>query len=109
MSPKPVVPRDQAHRDIEQAIGHYAHEAGAQVALGFIEALERAYHTIAEHPRLGSPRYGHEFDISGLRHRRLVRYPYLVFYVERDNHIDVWRVIDARRDIPAWLEEAEDA
>ena len=31
--------------------------------------------------------------------------PYLVFYVERETDIDVWRVRHAARDIPAWLQE----
>jgi hypothetical protein len=31
------------------------------------------------------------------------RYPYLVFYVERSDHIDIWRVLHGQRDIPAWL------
>lgn len=108
MTGKRVVPREQAHRDVDQAIDHYAREAGADVALGFVGALEAAYNSIAEHPRIGSPRYAVELDLPGLRHRRLVRYPWLVFYVERDDHIDVWRVLDARRDIPAWLGDPED-
>jgi toxin ParE1/3/4 len=37
----------------------------------------------------------------------LKRYPYLVFYVVQDDHIDVWRVLHAHRDIPAWLREPE--
>jgi toxin ParE1/3/4 len=103
MTIRPVVPRDQAHRDVEAAIDHYRREAGADIALGFIDALEIVYRGIAEHPRLGSPRYAHELNLPGLRHRSLGRFPYLVFYVEHDEHIDVWRVLDARRDIPAWL------
>jgi len=40
----------------------------------------------------------------------LKRRLYLVFYVERDDHIDVWRVLNAARDIPAWVgDEAPDA
>jgi toxin ParE1/3/4 len=39
---------------------------------------------------------------------RVQRYPYLVFYVERDDHIDVWRVLHGQRDIPAWLGKAID-
>ena len=31
--------------------------------------------------------------------------PYLVSYVEREADIDVWRVLHAARDIPAWLQE----
>jgi toxin ParE1/3/4 len=34
----------------------------------------------------------------------LSRYPYLLFYVERQDHIDVWRVLHSQRDIPAWLQ-----
>ncbi|MBV2149964.1 type II toxin-antitoxin system RelE/ParE family toxin [Sphingobium sp. AS12] len=109
MTARRVVPRDQAQRDIEEAIDHYAREAGADIALGFVDALEATYQTIAEHPGIGSPRYAHELDLPGLRHRRLERYPWLVFYAERDDHIDVWRVLDARRDIPAWLGEPGDS
>ena len=35
--------------------------------------------------------------------------PYLVFYVERPDHIDVWRVLHSQRDIPAWMQEPEGA
>ena len=38
----------------------------------------------------------------------LKRYPWLVFYVERDDHIDVWRVLRAEQDIPAWMQEGAD-
>ena len=36
----PVVPRERAHRDIEEAIGHYLEEGAGEAALGFIDALE---------------------------------------------------------------------
>lgn len=42
-------------------------------------------------------------NIPGLRFWPLTRFPYLVFYVERDDHIDIWRVLHEQRDIPAWL------
>ena len=54
----------------------------------------------------GSPRYAHELDLPGLRSWPLKRYPYLIFYVEREDHIDVWRVLHGERDIPAWLHES---
>lgn len=107
MTIKRVVPRDQAHRDVESAIDHYAHEAGPDVALGFVTSLEAAYRAIAEQPGIGSPRYAHELMLPGLRHLRLARFPWLVFYVERDDHIDIWRVLDARRDIPTWLDDPD--
>jgi toxin ParE1/3/4 len=108
MTAKQVVPRDQAHRDVEDAIDHYAREGGPDIALDFVEALEVAYRSIAEHPGIGSPRYTHELVLPGLRHRRLARFPWLIFYVERDDHIDIWRVLDARRDIPAWLDDPDE-
>jgi toxin ParE1/3/4 len=100
-----VVPRERAHRDVEEAIGFYLREAGVDIALRFIDTLERTYSAIAQHPGVGSLRYAHELDLPRLRHRGLSQFPYLVFYVERADHIDVWRVLDARRDIPASLAE----
>ena len=103
MKPKPVVPRALANRDVDEAIGHYLSEDARQAALGFIEALEQAYVHIGRYPATGSPRHAHELDLPGLRCWPLTGYPHLVFYVERSDHIDVWRVLHGQRDIPAWL------
>jgi len=107
MIAKPIVPRAQAIKDIEAAIDHYFHEAGESVALGFVDALEIAYRSISATPATGSPLYGHELGLPGLRHRRLERYPHLVFYLDRADHIDVWRVLHGARDIPARLREPD--
>ena len=72
-----------------------------------IDALEQAYLHNGRHPGIGSPRYGHELNLPGLRSWALKRYPHLVFYVERSDHIDVWRVLHGRRDIPALMREPE--
>jgi len=104
---KPVIPRKQADKDIETAVAHYREEAGKKVAAGFVDALERAFQHIARHPATGSPRYAQELDLSGLRSWPLKRYPYLVFYVEKADHLDVWRVLHGERDIPAWMHESE--
>jgi toxin ParE1/3/4 len=104
---KPVVPREQARRDVEEAIDYYAQEAGADVALRFVDAVKEAYRVISVRPATGSPRYAHELDLPGLRSRKLSRFPYLVFYLEHDDHIDVWRFLHAQRHIPSWLDEAD--
>lgn len=106
MTPRPVIPRELARRDIEDAINHYAAEAGESVALGFVDALEAAFRAIVQRPAAGSPRIGFELNLPGLRSRPLRRFPYRVFYVEHDDRIDVWRVLHERRDIPAFLREA---
>ena len=104
MKSKPIIPRVEANRDVDEAIEHYLSEGAAPAALGFIDALEEAYAHIALHPATGSPRYAHALNIPGLRSWPLTRYPYLVFFMEREDHIDVWRVLHGQRDIPAWLD-----
>ncbi|WP_380872380.1 plasmid stabilization protein [Sphingomonas sp. DBB INV C78] len=105
MTAKPVIPRALAARDVDEAADYYADEAGGDVALRFIDALEQAYRLISARPATGSPRYAHELDLPGLRSRQLAGFPYLVFYLERQDHIDVWRVLHAQRDIPSWMTE----
>ncbi len=107
MRVKPVIPRELANWDIDETLGHYLSEGADAAALGFIDTLEQAYAHIARHPVTGSMQYAHELNIPGLRFWPLKRFPYLVFYVERESHIDVWRVLHAKRDIPGWLQDDE--
>jgi toxin ParE1/3/4 len=100
---KPVVPRQQAVLDV--AAAHYIAENAEKAALGFVDALEAAYRHIGHHPATGSPKYAHELRIPDLRFWPLKRYPHLVFYVERSDCVDVWRVLHGQRDIPAWMNE----
>ena len=109
MKTKPVVPRQQAHGDVQDAVAHYLAEGAAAAALGFIDAVENAYRRIGRHPATGSPRYAHELNLPGLRAWPLTRYPYLVFYVELPDHLYVWRVSHGQRDIPAWMKEPGEA
>ncbi len=105
MKSRPIVPRAAAVRDADDAIAFYLREAGLKVALSFIEALERAYGQISRAPGGGSPRYAQELELPGLRSRPLKKFPHVVFYVEREDHVDVWRVLHGESDIPAWLRE----
>ena len=107
MKAKPVVPREQANRDIDDVIACYLGEGAEQAALGFIDALPRADALIGRHPGTGSPRYAHELNLPGLRAWPVTRYPHPVFYVEQPRYIDVWRVVDGRRNIPAWMHEPD--
>jgi len=102
---KPIIPRELANRDVDEAVDHYLSDGADQAALGFIEALEQAYAHIGRHPASGSPRYAHDLNLPGLRFWPLSRYPHLVFYIECTDHIDVWRVLHGQRDIPGWMHE----
>ena len=103
MKPKEIIPRALAEQDVNDALEFYLAEAGRKVALGFIDALERTYRLIGQQPGAGSSRYAHELDLPGLRSWPLRGYPYVVFYVPRDDFIDVWRVLHAASDLPAWM------
>lgn len=103
MTGKPVVPRALARADADLAIEHYLAEAGADLALGFIDALECVYAAIGAAQATGTPHWAHELNLPGLRTYRLKGYPWLVFYIEQREHIDVWRILHSKRDIPAWM------
>jgi toxin ParE1/3/4 len=105
MTAGPVVLRERALRDIEEAVDWYRVHAGAAVAVRFVDSLERALASIATHPRAGSPRYAHELDLPGLRMVAVAGFPQLVFYVEAPTHVDVWRVLHGERDLPSTLFE----
>jgi len=102
---KRILRRAVADRDIADAVIHYRDEAGEKTAVDFAEALRGAFAHIVRYPASGSPRYAHSLDLPGLRTWPLKRFPYLVFYMERDDHIDVWRVLHQERDIPKWMGE----
>lgn len=104
MKAKPVVPPEQAHRDVEDAVTHYLAEGAETAALGFIEVLQNVYRHIGRHPATGSPRYAHELKLPGLRFRSLTRYHCVVSCFEQPGLVDVWRVLHVRRDIPACMQ-----
>jgi toxin ParE1/3/4 len=109
MSGKPVIPRDLALADARSAVDYYLKEAGEATALSFVDALESAYDHLSRYPATSSFRYAHALDLPELRFWPLKRFPYLVFYVDRPDHVDVWRVLHGERNIPAWLNEADPA
>lgn len=107
MTAKPVIRRAQAQKDITDAIAYYLEQEVPDVAEGFISALEKVIAQIARHPASGSPRYAGELGLPDLRFCQLERYPFLLFYIERNDHIDVWRILHSHRDIPEWMRVKE--
>jgi toxin ParE1/3/4 len=103
---KPVIRRERADQDVQEAIDYYQQNA-PEYALALIDALEQAYRHIQRQPGTGSLRYAHELNLPGLRFWGCKRYPYLVFYVDGPDQIDVWRVLHASRDIPVWMTAAD--
>lgn len=104
---KPLVRRARSDADVTDAIDYYLAESPA-AALGFVDALEAAYDHIQRWPAAGSSRYAFELNLPGMRFWRCKKYPYLIFYVEKADHIEVWRVLHAHRDIPRWLQDGDE-
>ncbi len=99
----PLVRRAQADLDVIDALDHCLTES-VSAAEGFVAALEKAYRHIQRAPATGSPRWAHELNIPGLRSWPCSPYPQLVFYMQRPERIEVWRVLHGKRDIPVWLQ-----
>jgi len=104
---KPVILRILAEQDLQQASLHYQSEGGEALALDFIEETEQTVRRIGRNPAIGSPRYAYELGLEGLRAWPLRRFPYLIFYIEQPNALDVWRVLHGQRDIPTWMQSSE--
>ena len=96
--------RQLATTDLEVANDYYRQEAGDQIALEFIDAVERGIKHISRSPHVGSLHFAYELGIPELRAWPLQGFPYIVFYVVADDEIDVWRILHTRRDLPATLE-----
>ena len=92
-----------AEDDVRQAVDYYLNEAGPDIALQFIDELEKVTKHVGDWPGSGSARFAEILGIPGLRSFALARFPYVVFYIEEDDHVDIWRVLHGKRDIPAVL------
>ena len=103
MTLKPAVPRERARRDIREAVRYYRLQAGEDVAIRFVAAYQSALEALAAHPGAGSPRYGVSLDIAGLRSWPLERFPYLIFYIDQRDHIEIWRVLHGSREVTSLL------
>ena len=104
---KPVRLRERAATDLQDASEYYRNEAGEQTALEFIDAVERGVRRIGRNPQIGSLRFAFELGIPDLRAWPVSRFPYVVFYVDAEDLVDVWRILHTRRDVPASLGEPE--
>lgn len=106
ISKKPVIQRKQAEQDIDNAVNYYQ-EISPKLANSLIDDLERAFKHISTYPATGATRYAYELNLPSLRSWILKRFPYMIFYIEKSDHIDVWRVVHSQGNIPSWLQEMD--
>lgn len=100
---KPGSLRPQALRDQQGQVRYYRKEAGTRVAVRVVKATNAALDQIELDPGIGSPVLGKRLGIPGLRTWQVAKFPLLWCYFERDDHLDVVRLLGERQDVAAIL------
>jgi toxin ParE1/3/4 len=95
---KPCLLRPLARQDRRDEIRYYRQEAGIRIALKLADALEEALDELTRQPGIGSPVLGQELGVAGMRTWRIDGFPLTFWYLERDTHIDVVRLVGQRQD-----------
>ena len=96
---KPAVLRRAAYGDVERQVRWYRQNATASTAVRFRDALLAALDRIEDRPGIGSPRFEQELGLEGLRNWSLDAFPFSIFYFERGEVLDVWRILHQSQDI----------
>lgn len=89
--------------DLVQMASYNAKEGGTALGERAFDAALAALDAVRRRPGMGSPRLGQLCEIPSLRARRVPGFPMQWFYFERDDHLDVVRLIGDRQDVVAIL------
>jgi len=102
---KRSVLRLAAERDVKNGFLHYFEQAGKVVAGRFLYAIDSAIRHIEQFPGSGSTRFSELLDVPELRSWILKNFPFTLFYIERDDHVDVIRLLHQHTDMPVQLHD----
>ena len=95
--------RPQALRDQQGEVRYYRKEGGSRAAVKAAQATNAELDQIELDPGIGSPTLGKLLGIPGLRTWRVAKFPLLWCYFEREDNLDVVRLLGERQDIAAIL------
>lgn len=93
--------RPLAEHDLIERTQWHRVEAGDDVARRFFDAAAAGLDAIKRMPGAGSPTVGELCGIPGLRFRRIAGFPCGWFYLVRDGHVDVARLLSEAQDLQA--------
>ena len=99
--------RPQAEQDLVAAALNYREQGGARLAARFFDAALASLDVVARMAGMGSPRMGQACDIPELRTWVVTGFPFLWFYFDRPDGMDVLRLLGERHDILAILTEPQ--
>jgi len=89
----------QARADLRAEILYYRKHASKPIANQLAVSADNALQHLQQNPGMGSPRIGQLLDIHGLRSWRVSGFPLIWFYFERENCLDVVRLLGERQDV----------
>lgn len=100
---KPARLRAQAKRDLSDTAVYYTEQGGAKLGRAFVTAATAALEPLARMPGLGSLRAAEFCGVPHLRVWGVSGWPVQWFYFERDDILDVVRLLGERQNIAAIL------
>jgi plasmid stabilization system protein ParE len=95
--------------DVARLTIYYVEEANLQIALRFIQSLERSMDVLSRVPEIGSRRKFRDRSLRDLRSFR-VKPPFsriLIFYRIKPERLEFFRLMHGARDLPERLLENE--
>jgi len=95
--------------DVSEAAAWYGVQGGVALETAFADELETALGRLASNPGIGSSRYADLLRIESLRHWPMHTFPHLIFYFDREPHLDVWRVLHSQRDVAGWMHGSKES
>ena len=100
---KPAVLRPRAKQDLSDRAIYDTIEAGERVGHAFLEAAVGALAPIERMPGIGSSSVATLCNLPGLRAWGVKGFPVRWFYFERDEELDIVRMLGERQDVAANL------
>ena len=95
---KPVRLRPRARHDRREEVRYYRAQAGATVAAKLVRALSQALDALQANPAIGSPALGRAIGIDCLRTWMVDGFPLTFWYLEREEFVDLARLVGQRQD-----------
>lgn len=98
---KPAIFHDQAAAELDEAAAWYEwHSAG--LGAKFRIAIEDAVQAVCRNPQLGS-----QYGSTRFRYALVRRFPYVVFYIDGDDTVEIMAVAHARRRPGYWKNRSD--
>ena len=105
MSTKKLIHLELAKKDVDKIVEDTVRDFVLDFSLKIINELEKSFIRIKKYPQLGSLRIGHKIGFEGLRSLALKKAPFIIFYLDNDESIRVFRILHQKQHIPFWLND----